>query len=86
MLDVTMVNGKASDQAANWMLTAARDLDERFGEGYAERNPALVAAMVQAASADQHFQGVNALSCAVQELADAMRSTKKTPEGPQDVP
>lgn len=76
MLDVTMVNGKASDQAANWMLAAVRELDERFGEGYAERNPVLVAAMVQAASADQHFQGVNVLASAVQELADAMRATK----------
>lgn len=76
MLDVTMVNGKASDQATNWMRAAVRELDKRFGEGYAERNPALVAAMVQAASADQHFQGVNALASAVEELADAMRSTK----------
>ena len=50
MLDVTMVNGTASDQATNWMRAAVRELDKRFGEGYAERNPALVAAMVQAAS------------------------------------
>lgn len=86
MLDVTMVNGKSSDQAANWMLAAVRELDERFGEGYAERNPMLVAAMVQAASADQQFQGVNALSSAVEELAAAVRSTKKMPEGPQVEP
>lgn len=76
MLDVTMVNGKAGDQAADWMLAAVRELDERFGEGYAERNPSLVAAMVQAASADQHFQGINVLALAVQDLAEAMRSTK----------
>lgn len=75
MLDVTMTNGKAMDQAINWMRTAARELDERYGEGYAKANPQLVAAMVQAAATDQYFQGVNALSEAVVEAADAMRGT-----------
>lgn len=75
MLDVTMTNGKAMDQAINWMRTASRELDERYGEGYAKANPQLIAAMVQAAATDQHFQGVNALAEAVVEAAAAIRGT-----------
>lgn len=44
----------AGEQAANWLAQAERHIDERFGQGYAKANPALMAAMVQASAMDYH--------------------------------
>jgi hypothetical protein len=43
---------QASDTAERYLLDAVRVLDKHFGKDYALKNPALLAAMVQAAAAD----------------------------------
>lgn len=41
-------------QAANWLTQAVRHIDERFGEGFAQKHPELMAAMVSASALDYH--------------------------------
>lgn len=43
---------QASDAADAYLSRAAGDIDTTFGEGFAQRNPALVAAYMQTAAAD----------------------------------
>lgn len=38
--------------AGEYLVAARRHIDAAFGEGYAERNPVLVAAFIQAAASD----------------------------------
>ena len=44
--------GQASDTASVYLGRAHREIDKEFGEGYAAKNPQLVAAFMQVASAD----------------------------------
>lgn len=44
--------GQASDTAATYLRRAKREIDETFGEGYASKNPQLVAAFMQVAATD----------------------------------
>lgn len=43
---------QAGDTAAEYLNAAVRHIDAKFGAGYAERNPALVGAFMQAAASD----------------------------------
>jgi hypothetical protein len=38
----------AMDAAANYLARAMREIDNRFGDGYASKNPALVAEFIRA--------------------------------------
>lgn len=43
---------QASMTAEDYMRSAKRSIDETFGDGYAAKNPALVAAFMQTAATD----------------------------------
>jgi len=43
---------QASMTAADYLANAQREIDNRFGDGYAAKNPNLVAAFMQTASSD----------------------------------
>lgn len=46
--------GQASRTAAQYLQEAVRSIDAEFGDGFAKKNPQLVAAMINAASKDFH--------------------------------
>jgi glutamate-1-semialdehyde aminotransferase len=48
----TALFDQAKGTVEEYMQRAARDLDSRFGEGYAKKNPVLMAAMIRAMSDD----------------------------------
>jgi hypothetical protein len=67
---------QAGKTANSYMADAVEAIDERFGKGYAEKNPALVAAFMRAASAD-FGQAMLKLAAqdvrnGIQELANAI--------------
>jgi hypothetical protein len=43
---------RAPDTAANYMHAARREIDSLYGEGYADKNPAIVAVFMQTAAFD----------------------------------
>jgi hypothetical protein len=43
---------QASDSASDYLSRARRHIDNEFGEGYAAKNPNLVAAFMQVSAAD----------------------------------
>lgn len=45
---------QAPSTAAVYLRAAKREIDSVFGEGYATKNPALVAAFIQAAASDMN--------------------------------
>ena len=45
---------QAGITAGHWMRQSVEQIDGIFGDGYAKKNPALVAAFIQAAAMDQH--------------------------------
>lgn len=54
---ITLTSGnevllQAKGTAYDFMSSAVKDIDTIFGEGYAKKNPALIAAYVQAAAID----------------------------------
>jgi hypothetical protein len=44
---------QAGPTVGHWLSQSVEQIDATFGEGYAKKNPALVAAFVQAAAIDQ---------------------------------
>lgn len=52
MADSLALVDQAAWTAERFMRLAAESIDKNFGDGYAKKNPALVAAMVQASVAD----------------------------------
>jgi hypothetical protein len=44
---------QAGPTVGHWLHQSVEQIDGIFGEGYAKKNPALVAAFIQAAAADQ---------------------------------
>jgi hypothetical protein len=44
--------GQASDTAATYLRHAVHEIDELFGNGYAAKNPQLIAAFMHAAASD----------------------------------
>lgn len=61
---------QAPMSAAHYLYSAKRNIDEVFGEGYAAKNPALVAAFILACS-NEMTEGANAkvMGAALQEIA-----------------
>lgn len=51
-MDASELMHKASLTAGQYFLDAVRCLDEKFGDGYAKANPALVAAFMATAASD----------------------------------
>lgn len=52
---------QAGDTASSWMYKAVREIDERFGEGFAKKHPELIAGFMQTAGIDEvamHLRGV----------------------------
>lgn len=65
----------ARDTAAAYMSSAKREIDQTFGEGYAAKNPSLVAAFMQAAAADMSAATIAKVhGAALQEIAESLRS------------
>jgi hypothetical protein len=53
------------------LLDAVNSIDKLFGEGFAKKNPALVATFIQTSSADFHHA---MLKLAAQDIRDGLRS------------
>jgi hypothetical protein len=76
---------QAPTTAAVYLRAAKREIDSVFGEGYAAKNPALVAAFIQAAASDMNtatnskVMGAALLqvSSALSEVATALESQNK---------
>ena len=68
MVDVNIARTKAIDQTTTWLDAGVREIDQRFGTGYAKAHPELLAAFVNAAALDQHFIGVHDLSAKLDDL------------------
>jgi len=72
---------QAPETAKVYLLRAKQDIDSSFGEGFAQRNPALVGAYMQTAAADfsaasgQRVYGsaLDRIADALENLADAIR-------------
>jgi len=72
---------QASMTASTYMSSAVREIDETFGSGFAKANPSLVAAFMQAASADFAAasngkilgSAIDGISDALSDLAQALR-------------
>lgn len=50
--DYTTLLRQSSMTAGQWLDDAVRELDKKFGEGYAKENPQLVAAFMNVAALD----------------------------------
>lgn len=67
--------------AADYLAHSHEEIDVRFGEGYAKKNPQLVAAFIQAANSDfvsaVNLKVVQAMAArladSISELADSLR-------------
>lgn len=68
---------QASTTVAGYLWQAERMLNERFGDGYAYSNPALVGQLVAAMTADFHS---GALAKSLGELADVLSVKRFTPD------
>lgn len=44
---------QAGPTVGHWLSQSVHEIDRTFGEGYAKKNPALIAAFIQAAALDQ---------------------------------
>ena len=44
---------QAGPTVGHWLSQSVHEIDRTFGDGYAKKNPALVAAFIQAAAIDQ---------------------------------
>lgn len=72
MIDVNLARKQAIDQATTWMDAGVREIDKRFGAGFAKAHPELLASFVNAAALDQHFIGVQDLSANVDDLSKSI--------------
>lgn len=75
-LSATDLMRQASMTAATYFNDAVRIIDEKFGEGYARKNPGLVGDFMKTADSDfktaiQH-QDAECLTMAIERLADAV--------------
>ena len=52
-VDAGTIMRQAGMTAQTWMANACSDIDDMFGDGYAERNPELVAGYMTAAGLDE---------------------------------
>lgn len=73
MLSSAELLKQAQMTAKDAMTNAVHDIDERFGKNYAKKNPALVAAHMNASTLDFATScGLLSLSAALQNLAIAI--------------
>ena len=68
-LDYTALMRQADSTAHTYLRDAVRSIDDKFGDGYAENNPALVGAYMQTAS---HDFGAVITVMAIETLAEAI--------------
>lgn len=65
--------GQASDTAATYLRRALHEIDELYGNGYAAKNPQLVAAFMQTAASDMTASTHNKVyGSALQEISDSL--------------
>jgi len=62
MREQDLAKDRAAANAASHMRAAVAEIDAVFGEGYAARNPALVAAFLQTAAIEHAVQAGRAAS------------------------
>jgi hypothetical protein len=60
---------QSGSTAQHYMGTAIADIDRMLGEGYAKKNPALIAAFMQTAALDFHAASI---SIAAQKIRDGL--------------
>lgn len=71
---------QAGPTVGHWLMQSVKEIDRTFGDGYAKKNPALVAAFIQAAAMDQltaHLttriaERLSDISCSISQLAGAV--------------
>lgn len=64
---------QASMTAAGYLVKAKREIDEAFGDGFAAKNPALVAAFMQTCAADMGAStNAKVMGAALQEIARSL--------------
>jgi hypothetical protein len=69
--DADTLMRQASDTADTYLRAVIKSIDAQFGQGFAQSNPALVASMLQACTAD--FAACM-LSNSLDRVADALHS------------
>lgn len=67
-MDAKQLMGNAPPTAGFYLAEAIKDIDREFGEGYAKKNPALVAAYMNTCALDY---GASCLTRAIDNLAEA---------------
>ena len=64
---------QAPEMVASYLRQAKKEIDLTFGDGYAAKNPALVAAVIQAAASDMGSATLSkVVGHALQEISDAI--------------
>ena len=75
-ITVQQIMKQASSTANEYLTNAVKDIDGRFGDGYALEHPQLIEIYVRAASADYaatlQYQGVEEIASALHELYGAL--------------
>ncbi|RYF25593.1 MAG: hypothetical protein EOO23_08930 [Comamonadaceae bacterium] len=73
---------QATQTSAQYLRHAKRDIDELFGDGYAAKNPSLVAAYMQTAAADfsSSTQG-KILGASMNTMSDAINTLSNSVDG-----
>lgn len=69
--DYTNLVEQASGTASDYLFAAKKKIDQAFGDGYAAKNPELVAAFIK--TAGQDFNAA-VLAIAIQEASDKIES------------
>lgn len=70
---------QAGPTVGHWLMQSVDEIDRTFGEGYAKKNPALVAAFIQAAAMDQLTAHLaNTIGEPVAEIALALNSIARS--------
>lgn len=73
---------QAGPTVGHWLQQAVDQIDKTFGDGYAKKNPALVAAFIQAAAMDQFTAHLANTVC--QRLVDIAGSVSALAEAVVD--
>lgn len=74
----TTLHEQTSMTAAGYLASAKREIDEAFGDGYAAKNPALVAAFMQTCAADMGAAtNAKVMGAALQEIASSLRDVSE---------
>lgn len=67
----------AKDSAESYLTRAIRNIDEEFGKGYAQENPLLVAAFMQAASREFTMGAMTKVfGSGLEEIAESIRNLR----------